>query len=462
METLEEMHTGINNSDNAIMAMFAERFKVTNRVGYDKVVPNGKRRLMAISVCLSLALAGCASVPEWVTQIDRLERQENWPALASLFENTVVDTDYSGVQFKVARALPSNELAKLYEKPQRSFEVARAALDGLAYRAEYPRKDKNKRTPISNRTDAALCVHRLAAHELPTQLDRCRAIDEDAALSWLFEFMHHDHHKHNSQLAFLYRTFGLQVLTFYAKSIASNPAYTMSLLQQIDDVQIDPEFATPTQPYLLSEKLGLRRDAAMLFSANSWPSDGKYAAAICVSTADNPAQCRHYGPDVLPIARLEVAARPAQIIGLLSQVHSADSRRILKDYLSSWRWGEPTAKALAQQGFEFKGADLVHYKVAQRDKHWLQDNWHQVKNVLWAEPEKPSLAYAGVSILLGREDFLNEAEQLLDHHGRVLAQVYVNSGHPGLAGIGTRWAYEHDYVIRPSDRNPGAGARWGG
>lgn len=462
METLEELHKPIDTSDNAIMAMLAERLKVTDRFGVNKGRHHRKRRSLSISVCLSLALAGCASVPEWVTQIDRLERQENWPALAVLFENTVANTDSRGVQFKVARALPSNELAKLYEKPQRSFEVARAALDGLAYRAEYPHTDKNRRTPISNRTDAALCVHRLAAHELPTQLDRCRAIDEDAALSWLFEFMYHDHHKHRSQLAFLYRTFGLHVLPFYAKSIASNPANTMWLLQQIDNVQIDPEFATPTQPYLFSQELGLRRDAAALFSANSWPSDGKYAAAVCVSTADNPAQCRHYGPDVLPIARLEVAARPAQIIDLLSQVHNADSRQILQDYLSSWRWGERAAKALAQQEFEFKGADLVHYKIALRDKHWLQENWHQVKNVLWAEPEKPSFAYAGVSILLGRKDFLNEAEQLLDHHGRVLAQIYVNSGHPGLAGIGTRWAYEHGYVIRPSDRNPGAGARWGG
>ncbi|MBN4080515.1 chorismate mutase [Beggiatoa alba] len=36
METLEEMRKSIDNIDNAIVAMFAERFKVTNRVGYYK------------------------------------------------------------------------------------------------------------------------------------------------------------------------------------------------------------------------------------------------------------------------------------------------------------------------------------------------------------------------------------------------------------------------------------------
>jgi len=33
MESLEEMRKSIDNIDNAIVAMFAERFKVTNRVG---------------------------------------------------------------------------------------------------------------------------------------------------------------------------------------------------------------------------------------------------------------------------------------------------------------------------------------------------------------------------------------------------------------------------------------------
>lgn len=36
METLEDMRKSIDNIDNAIVAMFAERFKVTNRVGYFK------------------------------------------------------------------------------------------------------------------------------------------------------------------------------------------------------------------------------------------------------------------------------------------------------------------------------------------------------------------------------------------------------------------------------------------
>ena len=36
MESLEEMRKSIDNIDNAIVAMFAERFKVTNRVGYYK------------------------------------------------------------------------------------------------------------------------------------------------------------------------------------------------------------------------------------------------------------------------------------------------------------------------------------------------------------------------------------------------------------------------------------------
>ncbi|MEE8057075.1 MAG: chorismate mutase [Pseudomonadales bacterium] len=36
METLEDMRKSIDNIDNAIVAMFAERFKLTNRVGYYK------------------------------------------------------------------------------------------------------------------------------------------------------------------------------------------------------------------------------------------------------------------------------------------------------------------------------------------------------------------------------------------------------------------------------------------
>lgn len=36
METLDEMRKSIDNIDNAIVAMFSERFKVTNRVGLYK------------------------------------------------------------------------------------------------------------------------------------------------------------------------------------------------------------------------------------------------------------------------------------------------------------------------------------------------------------------------------------------------------------------------------------------
>lgn len=36
METLEDMRKSIDNIDNAIIAMFAERFKVTDRVGQYK------------------------------------------------------------------------------------------------------------------------------------------------------------------------------------------------------------------------------------------------------------------------------------------------------------------------------------------------------------------------------------------------------------------------------------------
>lgn len=36
METLEEMRKSIDNIDNAIIAMIAERFKVTDRVGHFK------------------------------------------------------------------------------------------------------------------------------------------------------------------------------------------------------------------------------------------------------------------------------------------------------------------------------------------------------------------------------------------------------------------------------------------
>ncbi|PWQ96792.1 chorismate mutase [Leucothrix arctica] len=36
MEPLEEMRKSIDNIDNAIVAMFAERFKVTNKVGIFK------------------------------------------------------------------------------------------------------------------------------------------------------------------------------------------------------------------------------------------------------------------------------------------------------------------------------------------------------------------------------------------------------------------------------------------
>ncbi len=36
MESLDEMRKSIDNIDNAIVAMFAERFKVTSRVGHYK------------------------------------------------------------------------------------------------------------------------------------------------------------------------------------------------------------------------------------------------------------------------------------------------------------------------------------------------------------------------------------------------------------------------------------------
>lgn len=36
MESLEDLRKSIDNIDNAIVAMFAERFKVTNKVGHYK------------------------------------------------------------------------------------------------------------------------------------------------------------------------------------------------------------------------------------------------------------------------------------------------------------------------------------------------------------------------------------------------------------------------------------------
>lgn len=38
MENLDELRKSIDNIDNAIIAMFAERFKVTTKVGYYKAV----------------------------------------------------------------------------------------------------------------------------------------------------------------------------------------------------------------------------------------------------------------------------------------------------------------------------------------------------------------------------------------------------------------------------------------
>ena len=38
MDNLEELRKSIDNIDNAIVAMFAERFKVTNRVGHYKAI----------------------------------------------------------------------------------------------------------------------------------------------------------------------------------------------------------------------------------------------------------------------------------------------------------------------------------------------------------------------------------------------------------------------------------------
>ncbi len=40
MESLDDMRKSIDNIDNAIVAMLAERFKVTNRVGYFKANNN--------------------------------------------------------------------------------------------------------------------------------------------------------------------------------------------------------------------------------------------------------------------------------------------------------------------------------------------------------------------------------------------------------------------------------------
>jgi chorismate mutase len=40
MESLEDLRKSIDNIDNAIVAMLAERFKVTNRVGHFKATHN--------------------------------------------------------------------------------------------------------------------------------------------------------------------------------------------------------------------------------------------------------------------------------------------------------------------------------------------------------------------------------------------------------------------------------------
>jgi len=108
----------------------------------------------------------------------------------------------------------------------------------------------------------------------------------------------------------------------------------------------------------------------------------------------------------------------------------------------------------------------VHWEVARRQGDYLERNWEESKAVLLAdlatEEYEPIRNALYVFISMGRDDAVPELEETLrTKGGKVLAEAYLNCGHPQLAETAKRWARKHGYeVSRTGGSAPVAWGQW--
>ncbi|MCK5113661.1 MAG: hypothetical protein KAR11_02730 [Phycisphaerae bacterium] len=139
---------------------------------------------------------------------------------------------------------------------------------------------------------------------------------------------------------------------------------------------------------------------------------------------------------------------------LLKRLQHWDEAERVVEILTTIQWRPATSE------------HRVHWEVARRQGDYLERNWNEAKAVLLAdlatEEYEPIRNALYVFISMGRKDAVPELEETLrTKGGKVLAEAYLNCGHPQLAEKAKRWARENGYeVTRTGGSAPVVWGQW--
>ena len=121
--------------------------------------------------------------------------------------------------------------------------------------------------------------------------------------------------------------------------------------------------------------------------------------------------------------------------------------------LTDWPLAQYAAKVLqALQWTPRSDEELVHFKVAVRDKQFIADNWELVRRVLtrdlnskdFQDVENALFAFIGI----GRKEVVEDLVAVLSDKGNLpLAEAYLNSGQNRLADAAELWAMNNGFKV---------------
>jgi HEAT repeat protein len=135
--------------------------------------------------------------------------------------------------------------------------------------------------------------------------------------------------------------------------------------------------------------------------------------------------------------------------------------------LRHWHAGPAVASALQKLGWKpSTDVEQVYLSIAKRDKRALEANLSRVTAILLADlPSKDRSAvqnavFAGVGV--GSREFVQGALAFFAAEPNVfIAELFLNSGEPGLRAASENWAKAHGYRIVPTAETEKLGLGWG-
>lgn len=152
-------------------------------------------------------------------------------------------------------------------------------------------------------------------------------------------------------------------------------------------------------------------------------------------------------------------------IEVLGEMGDRRAMEPLTNCLRDWRLGPIATGALFKLGWAPQtDADRTHVMIAKRQRTGLVESWNVTQKVLlddvssrdYRHIENALYAFIGI----GKGEIIPVLIEKLDRHGnKIMAEAYLNCGHPELRSAAEAWARRNGYVI-----NSGSGSHpvsWG-